>query len=191
MTNQKKITKLSRILRFLTFITIGAFAFFEISFWITRSFSISALPASAMAFIPSEMKAQIPPLSGMSFFMKLIGCVAYFIPFIAKVVALSFLAKLFKYYQNLQIFSQGAIRTIRNIGFTVLIGSFLEIATSVIVFLSLPDAFPIPDRLKMGSLVLGPIGYNMRFIGVALFMILVSWIMEIGRRIQEEQEHTV
>lgn len=37
----------------------------------------------------------------------------------------------------------------------------------------------------------GPIGYSLRFITGGLFIIFISWIMNMGKKLEDEQKYTV
>lgn len=190
MTNENKIKLTSRILRIFIFFTLISILIINISFWMMKNSSILALPDSILKFIPCRIRTEIPLLSEMSFPIKTIVSLSHILSVAIPMLCLSFLAQLFKYYQNLQVFSQGAIRCIRNIGFTILAGGFLDMILFGPLFLFLPDSFPISTSLLKGAFF-GSIGYSLRIATEALGIILISWIMKIGYEIQEEQKYTV
>lgn len=192
MTNEKKIRVTSFILRVFIIISLITFPIMSISYlyWKMNKYGISALPNFILNFIPSEIRTQIPSLSEMGFSIQAIGYLSTFLGIIIPIVCLGFLERLFKHYQNLQVFSKGAIRCIRNIGLTILLGLFFELVLSTLLFLFLPDSFPVSNRLLTGAFF-GSVGYNLKIAAGALTIVLISWIMKIGYEIQEEQKHTV
>lgn len=190
MTNENKIKITSRILRIFIFMGLISIPIMNISFWIMNSSSILALPDFVLKFIPCNVRTQIPLLSEMSFSIKVIVSLSHIVSVAIPMLCLAFLAQLFKYYQNLEVFSKGAIRCIRNIGLTILIGGFLDVLLFGPLFLFLPDSFPVSNHLLNGAFF-GSIGYSLRIAAEALGIILISWIMKMGYEIQEEQKHTV
>lgn len=70
------------------------------------------------------------------------------------------------------------------------IGEFLGLVLLLLLFLLLPDSFPVSGHLRQGMFI-APIGYSSRIATQALGLILISWIMKMGHDIQEEQKHTV
>lgn len=192
MTNEKKIRVTSLILRVFIIISLITFPIMSISYlyWKMNKYGISALPNFILNFVPSDIRTQIPSLSEMGFSIQAIGYLSTFLAIIIPIVCLGFLERLFKHYQNLQVFSKGAIRCIRNIGLTILLGLFFELVLSTLLFLFLPDSFPVSNQLLKGAFF-GSIGYNLKIAAGALIIILISWIMKIGYEIQEEQKHTV
>lgn len=190
MTNENKIRITSRILRIFIFTGLIFIPIMNISFWIVNSSSIVALPDFVLKFIPSNVRTQIPLLSEMDFPIKTIVTFSHILSFAIPMLCLTFFAQLFKYYQNLEVFSKGAICCIRNIGLTILIGGFLSVLLFGALFLFLPDTFPISNHLLKGAFF-GSIGYSLKIAAVALGIIVISWIMKMGYEIQEEQKYTV
>jgi hypothetical protein len=111
------------------------------------------------------------------------------------------LTRLFRFYEQGLIFAAGTIRCIKTLGVLCVIGG---IVTSVLHFLPRylpPTSAPLPPGVTVTrtvhsfhmSLFSFDFGTGIDF-GVLLagaIIVLIAWIMDEGRKIQEEQELTV
>lgn len=191
MKTERKINILSRVFRVIAILQAIETAWDGISRWIAAPFSEPVLPQISMIFVNSSLRAQIPSLSEMAGSLKVIGALDYFTLVIAKVLIYVFLALLFTEYKKGNIFSEKALRLIRNVGCVVLAGTLLSLIYSFITYNLLPDQFPIIHRKLQGIMIYGPIGYSLRFITAGLFIIFISWIMNMGKKLEDEQKYTV
>jgi hypothetical protein len=191
MKTERKINILSQVFRGIAILQAIGTAWDGISRWIAAPFSERVLPQISMIFVNSSLKSQIPSLSEMAGSLKVIGFLDYFTPVIAKVFIYVFLALLFTEYKKGNIFSEKALRLIRNVGCVVLAGTLLSLIYSFIIYYLLPDQFPIMHRKLQGIMIYGPIGYSLRFITAGLFIIFISWIMNMGKKLEDEQKYTV
>lgn len=191
MKTEKKINILSRIFRFVAILDAIGTAWNGIIPWIVAPFSGPVLPQMSMIFVNSSLRNQIPSLSETTDSLRVIGVLDHFTPVIAKVFIYVILALLFTEYKKGNIFSDKALKLIRNVGCVVLAGTLLCLSYSFIAYHLLPDEFPIVHRKLQGIMIYGPIGYSLRFITAGFFILFISWIMNIGKKLEDEQKYTV
>ena len=191
MKTERKINILSRVFRVIAILDAIGTAWDGISRWVAAPYSEPVLSQISMVFVNPSLRAQIPLLSEITGSLKVIGVLDYFTPVIAKIFIYVFLALLFTEYKKGNIFSEKALRLIRNVGCVVLAGTLLSLIYSFITYYLLPDQFPIMHRNLQGIMIYGPIGYSLRFITAGLFIIFISWIMNMGKKLEDEQRYTV
>jgi hypothetical protein len=135
--------------------------------------------------IPSAYSHSI--LHTLSASEKSLGCLVSTIPFLVEMFVIYFLIKLFKLYEQGEIFSIQHVKYIRNIGYALLIGQliqpFYQFAMGLVLTLNNPPhhryATITLDQTNIGILL------------TALLVILISWIMAEGCKLHEEQQLTV
>lgn len=94
-----------------------------------------------------------------------------------------FLVKLFRLYSRGDIFSRENVRYIKLVGYTLLIGQALSPISGALTTIVLTINNPVGKR--MVSVGLGD--WNISKIIIALMIIVVSWIMDEGRKLKEEE----
>lgn len=118
---------------------------------------------------------------------KLFGFSLSLIPTVIYLYVVYSLIKLFKLYEINEIFSINNVRYLRHIGYALLIGQlvnpFYEAAMGVVLTMHNPPG----HRYAAVSLD----QTNLGMILMALFMILISWIMAEGCKLIEEQQLTI
>lgn len=170
--------------------------FFQIAF-----FAFPILLAVSWIYAPAELQLlagfiRIDPipvsythgiLHTLSPSEKLFGFIASCIPLAIILFILYSLIKLFRLYEQAEIFSLNNVRYIRNIGYALFIGQliqpFYQFLMGIILTMHNPKghryaAFTF-DQTNISILLMG------------LLMILISWIMAEGCRLREEQQLTV
>lgn len=121
--------------------------------------------------------------------MKVLGfSVSFFTKSICSILALYFLMRLFSLYAQGLIFTALNVRRIRQIGFVLLAKPVLDLLYQALMGLVLTmnngvtSAYNIPIIFD-GSHITG--------ILTALVILLVSWVMEEGRKLKEQEELTI
>jgi len=191
MKIEKKISVLSRFFRFLAVVGMVEIIRDGVTPWIATPYSVFLLPKMNMLFVSASLKDQIPLLSEMPTSLKVVGILAYFTPIVAKALICVFLVILFTEYKRWSIFSKKALDSIRNIGYVILGATLLSLTYSFITYYLLPNSFPIMNRKLQGIMIYGPIGYSLNFILSGLFIIFISWVMSVGKKLEDEQRYTV
>ncbi|MEI6242228.1 MAG: DUF2975 domain-containing protein [Chlamydiota bacterium] len=188
-----KIQKVSQIFRFLFLAIMILMPFFTISYWYTGNSIGLIVPASWTEFLQSqgctlghnsELYVYTALTSGQKFFAFLTSL----IPLSISLIILYFLVKLFSLYESLIIFTEKNVKLIRNIGYTILFGEALHFIIYEPLF-SLAVTFSNPPGQRMIKISIQ--GENIAWICAGFLLILISWIMNEGRKLQEEQEHIV
>ena len=100
---------------------------------------------------------------------------------------LEYLIKLFGLYSRGKIFTADNVRCIRRIGIVILIYNLLFPLYEMLMTFILTMNNPVGERLVR----LGFGGTDIAQIVIAIMIILISWIMDEGRKMEEEQAYTV
>lgn len=123
------------------------------------------------------------PLSGTT---RLLGFCISLIPTIIEMLVLYFLIQLFKLYEHGEIFSVTSVNYIRNVGYTLLIGQVINPFYDALLSMAL--TWDLPGQRTAIFLLTGK---HLGIIFIALMVILISWIMAEGCKLNEEQQLTV
>lgn len=118
---------------------------------------------------------------------KILACLVDFLPTIVQLFVLYFLIKLFKLYEQGQIFSLQHVKYIRNIGYALLAGQIIEPIYQALMGIVL--TLNNPPHHHFFSITLGQ--NNIGLLLTALLVILISWIMAEAYQLQEEQKLTI
>lgn len=118
---------------------------------------------------------------------KILGFIISLIPLTANLFVLYFLIRLFKTFERFEIFSIHSVHYIKYIGFTLLISQLLYPIQQALLSAAITWHNPLGERLMGFSLSQTNIGILL----AAMFIILISWIMAEGYKIQEEQKYII
>jgi hypothetical protein len=182
-----KIKRASRILRYLTIVYLCLIPALTAIFWICNGEPIH--PALHIrlwpeGFLADNLVTPIPQLSAMT---KILAFLVSLIPNIFTVLALYFLAKLFHLFEGMEFFSQNSVAALRRIGFSLLAGQLTFPLYTALLSLTLTISNPPGQRMIAASF--GAAEFN--WTALAIVIIVISWIMDEGRKLQEEQAATV
>lgn len=139
--------------------------------------SISAVPEVYQKWLMTPLYANV----------KLLGFIIDLIPTIVGLLALYFLIKLFRLYEQGEIFSLTNVRYIRNVGYGLLIYQLLMPIQQFLLGFVLTWYNPPGFRYAVMAIN----GTNIGIILTALIIILISWIMAEGCKLREEQQLTI
>lgn len=150
---------------------------------------INAIPAtySGMHTFTAQGIPEKAILHTLSIGEKSLGCLVSMIPMMVEMFILYYLIKLFKLYENGDIFSLHHVRYIRNIGYALLIGQLIEPFYQFVMGAVLTLHNPPHHRYAAITLDQTNIGILL----TALLVILISWIMAEGCKLHEEQQLTI
>lgn len=121
------------------------------------------------------------------FIQKVLAFVVDLIPITIQVLVLCMLVKLFSLYRESIIFSAKNVKYIRNIGYLILLGQCLNPLHEALLSLVLTYRNPVGERLinvSIGST-------DIALVCFGFLLILISWIMNEGKKLQEEQEKVI
>jgi len=118
---------------------------------------------------------------------KSIGFLVSTVPILVEMFILYSLIKLFRLYENGEIFSIKNVKHIRNIGCALLIGQLIEPIYQSVMGLVL--TLNNPPHHRYAAITLDQT--NVGILLIALMVILISWIMAEGCKLREEQQLTI
>lgn len=118
---------------------------------------------------------------------KCLGFLVSLLPTTIDLIVLYCLIKLFRLYEQGEIFSINNVKYIRNIGYALLIGQLLNPIYQGLMGIVLTWNNPKGHRFAAISLD----QTNLGILLVGLMVILISWIMTEGCRLREEQQLTI
>lgn len=153
------------------------------------SIKLNAIPASynGSHIYTAQGLPEKSILHTLSIGEKSLGCLISAIPMMVKMFILYLLIKLFKLYENGDIFSISHVRYIRKIGYALLMGQLIE------PFYQFAMGFVLtmrnPPHHHYAAITLDQT--NIGILLTALLVILISWIMAEGCNLHEEQQLTI
>lgn len=181
----EKIQKVSLFFRILFQIAFVALPIFLIAFWIKGPHHTAPWQGLGMDF--SFLPKGVEVLHTLTPMEKFYGFLISLIPNGIDMIVLYFLIKLFRLYEKAEIFSINNVRYLRNIGYALLIGELLSpIYQSLISF-----AMTWNNGHGHRYITITLDGTNIGIMLLALFIILISWIMAEGCKLREEQQLTI
>ncbi len=150
---------------------------------------LNAIPAtySGMHTYTAQGLPEKAILHTLSVGEKSLGCLVSAIPMMVKMFLLYCLIKLFKLYENGDIFSINHVRYIRNIGYALLISQLIEPFYQFVMGFVL--TMHNPPHHHFAAITLDQT--NVGILLTAFLVILISWIMAEGCNLREEQQLTI
>ena len=118
---------------------------------------------------------------------RLLGCVVNFIPAGLMMIGLYTLAKLFALYEKGCIFTQKNVACYRILGRLIICGVFIGVVYRTVLILALTLFNPPGQRIL--SIGFGTKEIEILLIGI--IVLIITWVMEEGRMIENEQALTV
>ncbi len=182
-----KIKRVSRILRYLTILYLCLGPICTAMFWINNGQPISSF--FQIDIWPEGLIAEdiLKPIVSLSPLNKMLAFLVTLIPNLFSVLALYFLARLFRRFEQMEFFSQSTVGNLRKIGFSLLAGQIAHPFYTALISLVLTVSNPPGQRLI--AVAFGAKEFS--WTALSLVIILASWIMDEGRKIQEEQAATI
>lgn len=186
MNTSIKIKRVSRILRFLTILYLCFAPISTAIFWICNGEPIH--PMLNINIWPEGLIADelLKPIAQLSLSTKILAFLVSLIPNVFSVLALYYLARLFHCFESLEFFSQNTVNALRKIGFSLLAGQLIYPFYTALLSLTLTISNPPGERLIASAF--GTTEFN--WTAMSIVIILASWIMDEGRKLQEEQAAT-
>jgi hypothetical protein len=130
---------------------------------------------------------KLPLISKITTQTKMLGFLVSLIPDGIFMLACFLLAQLFRLYEKGQIFLAQNVRCIRNLGLLLLIKPVLLLVYEPLLTFILTMNNPVGERLIKVSAGTDQIGE----IALALVILLISWIMDEGRKLKEQEDYIV
>ncbi len=181
---QSSLAKIKKITGFLILsfkLLMVVFPILVIAYW----FGFINMPKEnyiSMFRIPVDVD-----LHSLRFQLKLVACLVDLIPTSIVVMGFHYLIKLFELYSKTIFFTAANVLYIRKIGFNLL----WQFAASILIqpFLSIILTFDAPKGGHMISIAMGNPEVTVLLTGI--IVILISWVMEEGCKLEEEKSLTV
>jgi hypothetical protein len=183
---ERKIQRLSRVLKFIFLVAACSLPILNAGFWITNGYSFLK-PWMNWDLIPKIDGAVIKPLEEMDNVIKLFAFLVSLIPTSINVFIFVLLAKLFRSFESLEIFSGQNVKYLRKIGGCIFLNQLLY--PVYFGLLSLTLTISNPPGFRMISMAFGTQQVTLLIVGAMIM--LISWIVEEGRILREEQAATI
>lgn len=135
--------------------------------------------------IPSLYQGRI--FSPFTLDTRIAGFIISAIPLIFELLVLYYLIRLFRLYEKLQFFTVSNVRYIRNAGYALLLQQIAKPISDFLMGFVLTSTNPPGLHFAVMQMT----EKNFGVILIALMIILVSWIMAEGCKLQAEQEFTI
>jgi hypothetical protein len=179
-----KIKRVSLFFRVLFQIAFVITPIFLLIAWIYAPHQIHFL---ADIFVIDNVPQNYPILAPLPLSAKILGFFISLIPTGVTLFVLYFLIKLFKLYERGEIFLIENVRYIRNIGYTILIGQLLNPVYQALISADLTWVnHTVQKGMRFASISFD--STNINILLMSLFVILISWIMEEGCKLRDEQQ---
>lgn len=182
----QKIKNVSLFFRLLFQVCFLIYPIILIIFWLKApsAFMIGNHTAGfGMNFIPRDTVILEPLLPITKFY----GFLVTLIPTAVVEITLYFLIKLFRLYEQGNFFALQNVKYIKYIGYSILAGQILNPFHHALLTAILTWHNPVGERYAIFTLS----GMNIALILMSLLIILVSWIMAEGAKLQEEQQYII
>lgn len=177
-----KIQRFSFFLRVFFQIAFILWPIMVICYW---AFSQYLIPnfTHLISLIPANLEI-LHPITATDVFW---GIVISILPSIIIMTILYFLINLFKLYEQGKIFTLQNVKYLKHIGITMLIGQVVNFVYEGLISFAL--TFHNPHGHQVSSFYFGTDDiYN---IVIAIMIIVISWIMAEGCKLQDENQYTV
>lgn len=181
----RKIQRVSKFFRWLFQITCIALPILSIIFWFNAPSPIEVVHhALVVNYIPESIKI----FHTLTYSERFFGFIISLMPLTVNLFILYFLIRLFQLYEKCEIFSLKNVQYIKYIGYTLLIGQFIANPIyEAILSATLTWHNPRGERMATISFT----GTNLGIVLTALLIILISWIMAEGYKINEDRKYTI
>jgi len=178
----ERISKVSNIIRILTKVTMYILAFMFLLILL-----VPFLHVESANIIIDELTFPSGNLTTTIIFLVLIIA---FIKLVIMEIGLYNLYKLFSLYKECQIFVADSVRRFKYLGYTMILWAFGDIITSglkilIIAQLSIEEIEPAAYQLNVGRGAFIPTLFS------GIIIILISWVMDEGRKIKEDSDLTI
>ncbi len=180
MENLSRIKKFSKFFHLLISFLILVIPLYYILFWgfinhIPKTLiTINSLPVS---LTPNEISVKI----------RIIGFLASLLPFSALTYGLSNLKKLFSFYQEGIVFSFEHVSLFKNIAKAL----FMWVVLSIVYESIKSVLYSLGNPPGEGVLEISLSSPEISMLMVSGIVLVISWVMEEGRKVTEEAELTI
>lgn len=177
----EKIKNVSIVLKNLFLLLVFVLPLCDIVLWFflkhyhRHYFGISVLPHGVKIWAHPDLWA------------KLLGFGGFLIPTLVDMFMCWMLFRLFQQYQKGKIFTPFAVRCLKWVGLGLLIRQFAGVVSQAIVSVALTSNNPVGFHVLHISFS----DFNLYGILVAVMVLIISWVMAEGCKLQEEVDLTI
>ncbi len=182
-----KIKKLSQIAQWILLAIMIILPTSLILFWINAPAPLLSSAANYgidIKYLPDGLKILHTLTAGE----KWIGFIINLLPVGITFIICCLLYKLFNQFKQLAIFSLQNVKYLRRIGYLIIIG---ELIISPIYQALITGTMTYHNPRGHGVISISFSGYNLALVTAGVLILLVSWIMAEGYRLNEEQKYII
>lgn len=179
-----KIRKTSQVFRWIFIVFLMLLPLAHIASWIHPN---GTDVSGEFAFVMNALPKGISIMHPLDFSTKFYGMLVGAIPLILIECILYFLIKLFQLYEKGVIFSSQNVKYFKKIGYSLLAYQLIDIVCNGLLSMILTMGNPPGFR----TLTVNFSGTNLTVLLTAFMIILISWIITEGCRLDEEQSLTI
>jgi len=177
MERLKRIQSFSTKLRYLLNSLILFLPLITLIYWLFYN----TLPLSFKTLIPVPIEGELSPLE------RGLGFIASLIPLAIEIAAILTLKKLFHLYEKGEIFTAHNVRCFRKLGKILILWFIASPIYTAIISVALTFQNPPGERLLAVSLD----SADMTALIVGIMLMVISWVMDEARLLEEEVTHTI
>jgi hypothetical protein len=174
MENTQRITSVSRTLRLTCIGLMYCLPVLCAVFWALFNRIYAMVP---MISLPVRLDHDLPAVT------RLLAFMSELLPLAALIYALLKLENLFSLYEKGHIFTEQNVRCFRSLGRTLIVWVACDIVSRTLLGIVLTLNNPPGKRL----LVIGLDGGDFTGIFVGVVVLIVSWVMDEARKMQDDQ----
>ncbi len=178
MANQDliRIQRISREFRYLFTALLVCIPLLDLLYWVL----FNHLPAGLIAL-------PVPINRELSFVTLMLAYLVSLLPVSVAMFGVVTLIKLFRLYEHAIVFSAENVKHLHRLGYSLILWVISGMIFTTLISVVLTSGNPPGQRMIVAQFVLAD--FSMLIIGA--IVVLISWVMDEGRKLAEEQTYTV
>lgn len=182
MENTARIQRISGRLYAALFVFTVLLPILTVGYWVFLNHLPESLVAASM-----KMQAGLPKPSEVTLVQRMLGLAVSLVPLAIKMAAMLTLMRLLKLYRAGIVFSGDHVACFKRLGRILVYYTFAGVAesTGIVLVMTMNN----PPGQKM--LTIGFSSNEITLLVVAAIVLMISWIMDEGRKLAEEQSLTI
>lgn len=185
----EKIAALSRLLRYCFLLMMVVTVAFPFVYWVLDSQGLNMVLAQASMLPVNQTSRALMFLSEWTYFHRTVGFVLALIPVSVNCFIYYTLVKLFKNYQVGVVFSLKNTRFFRHIAIAIILNQLvLKAVYNALMSLNITYFLGPGNRVLSFTLLSG---HSVFLIIAGITTLVISWIMDEARKLNDEQQFTI
>lgn len=172
-----RIQRVSRRFRILFVVLIFCAPILDLLYWMLFNY----LPEGLLVGLPTL------PQGSLSSWSLFLGFTVSLIPLTVALYAMAILAKLFGLYEQAVIFSRDNVLLFRRLGYALIAWVVASMLFTTLISMVLSFGNPPGQRLVVAEFSVS----EFTMLIMAFIVLLISWVMDEGRKLQDEQRYTI